>query len=186
MLGPFQAIIDSVNIEDVSGLPPGFTYSCTPSNCSFPGGTNGCILLEGQAPSNQLVGNYPLVVHLRAYGTILGTPSTLVDSSDDYSIVVDSTTGIGSIEKPSFSAGQNLPNPAKEFTLIPVTMVHPQEVSLTVSNIIGKKVISRMYDLQKGKTNIQLDLHGLQPGIYLYTFSDGVNSVTRRMIISKD
>ncbi len=185
-IGIFHVIIDSVNVENVVGLPPGFTYSCTPSNCSFPGGTNGCIFLQGQAPSNQMAGTYPLVVRLKEYGTLSGTPLNQLDSSTDYSIVVDSTTGIGTLEKSNFSAGQNLPNPAKESTIIPVMLVHPEIVSLTVSNIIGKKVIFQTYNLQKGKTNIQLDIHGLQPGIYLYTISNGTNTITRRMIVSND
>jgi hypothetical protein len=178
------AVIDSVNIEDVAGLPPGFTYSCSPSNCSFPGGTNGCISLNGTAPAT--TGIYPLVVRLRAYGSILGTPSSLADSSDDYRIVVDSTTGIGTLDKSVFNAYQNTPNPAKESTTIPVVLAHSSRVSLKVANIIGKVVLKKDYDLQRGKSNVEIDLRGMLPGIYLYTLTDGANTVTRRMIISND
>ncbi len=183
---PFTAIVDSIVIDNVSGLPPGFTYSCTPSSCSFPGGSNACILLEGPAPSSNLAGAYPLVVHTTIYFTLAGTPSSTTDNNDDYSIVIDPINGISYTDKQSFSVGQSQPNPAEDIVLIPVTLVRPDVVNLKIVNLIGKNVISRNFSLPKGKSNLSVDLHGLQPGIYLYTISNSVNSVSKRMIISND
>ena len=185
-VGPFHAFVDSIVIDDVTGLPTGFTYSCYPINCSFPGGSNACILLQGSPPTIPMIGTYPLVVHTTIYYKISGTPQNLVDNNNDYSIIIDTTTGISSPDKIYFNVGQNVPNPAKEYTVIPVTMVHSDEISLTVVNLIGRKVLSHIYNLQKGKTNITLELRSLLPGIYLYTFSNGVTSVVRRMIITND
>ena len=185
-VGTLTGIVDSIVVGNVTGLPSGFSYSCTPSGCSFPGGSDGCITLSGSAPSIQMVGTYPLVVQSIIYFKIFGTPQTLQNDILGYSIVIDTTTGISSLDKINFSAGQNSPNPAKDYTVIPLTISHPEEVSLTIVNLIGKKVLSRSYNLQKGKTNITLDLHNLQPGIYLYTFSNGLFSVARRMIITND
>ncbi len=185
-VGTLTGVVDSIVVENVTGLPSGFSYTCTPSSCSFPGGSDGCITLSGSAPTLQMVGSYPLVVQSTIYFKIFGTPQTLQNDILGYSIVIDTTTGISTLEKNNFSAGQNSPNPAKDYTVIPLTISHPEEVSLTIVNLIGKKVFSRSYNLQKGKTNITLDLHNLQPGIYLYTFSNGLTSVARRMIITND
>ena len=185
-LGTIPVPIDSVSIDNVSGLPPGFSYSCTPSNCNFPGGSDACITLTGPAPGAGMVGTYSIVVNVTGYGNLGGTPISNPDVIDDYAIVIDTATAVGTINKLTFSLGQNIPNPANEITVIPIVLTHPDDVSLTISNVIGKRVFRHTYSLQKGKTNIPVDLHDLLPGIYLYTLSTGSNSVTRRMIISND
>lgn len=183
-VGGLTGTVDSIVIENVTGLPTGFTYACSPSGCSFPGGSDGCILLTGSAPTAPMIGSYSLVVQSTIYYKLFGTPQTLQNDITGYTIVIDATTGILLNEKASFIAGQNIPNPAKDFTMIPLNVMHAQEVTLSVMNLIGKKVLSHTYQLQRGKTNVQLDLHNLQPGIYMYSFSNGVNTVTRRMIIT--
>jgi len=45
-LNGLPVVISNITITSVSGLPPGLTYSCNPSTCIFPGGSNGCILLS--------------------------------------------------------------------------------------------------------------------------------------------
>jgi hypothetical protein len=60
---PIHACFDSIVITNVSGLPPNYTFSCTPPSCGFPGGGDGCILLSGPAPtSGQLGMIYPIMV----------------------------------------------------------------------------------------------------------------------------
>ena len=185
-VGPLVATIDSIVIDDVTGLPPGFSYLCTPSNCSFTAGSNACILLQGPAPTAGMIGNYPLIVHTIVYYKIFGTPNFLLDNNDDYSITIESSTGISVNEKLTFGAGQNMPNPAKDYTLIPVTLLRNENVTFTLTDLIGQRIIDRTIFLQKGKTNIPVDLHNLQPGIYLYTVSNGKSTVAKRMIISRD
>ena len=43
----FSFDIDSVVLNDVVGLPPGMSYDCEPSSCSFPGGSSSCVLVSG-------------------------------------------------------------------------------------------------------------------------------------------
>jgi hypothetical protein len=185
-VGSQTGVVDSIVINDVTGLPTDFSYLCTPGSCSFPGGSNACILLQGLPPTISMVRNYPLIVHTTIYFKLGGTPLQLQDNNDDYSIRIDTTTGIGSIENVQFNVGQSLPNPAKENALIPVTLSRPDDVNLKIVNLIGKKVFSKTYSLPRGKTNIPVDLKELQPGIYLYTVSNSLNSIAKRMIISND
>jgi hypothetical protein len=183
----FTVPIDSVVVTNVTGLPAGYSYSCTPSNCSFPGGSDACILLQGPAPTSGMIGSYPIQVQVVAHGTVLGSPASIPANINSYSIIIDdSTTGISGIEKAAFFVGQNTPNPTRDLTVIPVVVNHSDAVTLTVSNLIGKKVFAQSYNLQKGKNNINVDVHALLPGIYLYSISNGKNTVTRRMIISND
>ena len=183
-VGGLTGIVDSIVIDNVIGLPNGYSYSCTPTGCSFPGGSDGCITLSGPGLSN--TGNYPLTVQSTIYYKIFGTPQTLQNDITGYYIVVDTTVGLSFPEKQIFSAGQSIPNPAKDFTTIPLFLPHSGEVTLSVINLIGKSVYTHTFYLQKGKTNIPLDLHGIQPGIYMYSLSNGTSTVTRRMIVSNN
>ncbi|MBK6398473.1 MAG: T9SS type A sorting domain-containing protein [Bacteroidetes bacterium] len=70
--------------------------------------------------------------------------------------------------------------------MIPVNVPRNAVVHFTVSNLLGKQVISRDVNLQKGSNSIPVNLQSLQPGIYLYNISYGGNSVTRRMIVSEN
>jgi hypothetical protein len=178
--------IDSINILNVTGLPAGFSYTCTPSNCSFPGGSDACVYLQGPAPTAAMINTYPIVVSIRAFGVVLGTPTHLDADITGYKIVIDTTTGIGGIEAVNFSIGQSNPNPARDIVNIPVSLIRNSAVTISISNLLGKKIIQQTHNLSRGKNNITLDVHGLQPGIYLYSITDGKANVTRRMIISND
>src|SRR5689334_1207210 len=58
MVGPITVpvTIDDVTVNTVTGLPPGYSYSCNPANCVFPGGSDACVLLQGPAPTGAEVG----------------------------------------------------------------------------------------------------------------------------------
>ena len=96
------------------------------------------------------------------------------------------STGIPGLETSSFSVGQNTPNPAHEFTNIAVNLTRNSDVNIKVTNLIGKKVIDRSFNFNRGINYINLDLHGLPAGIYLYTVTEGKLIITRRMIVSND
>lgn len=183
----FPATIDSIKINSVTGLPPsGFTYACTPSSCVFPGGSDACIQLTGPAPTSGMIGVYPLKVNITIYGQAFGIPQQVLDTNDSYIIYIENNVGIAPITNLAFSVGQNTPNPAASTTLIPVNIPRNAVVHFTVSNLLGKHVISRDLNLQKGSNNISVNLQDLQPGIYLYNITYGGNSVTRRMIVSEN
>lgn len=182
----FPATIDSIKINSVSGLPAGFTYDCTPSNCVFPGGSDACIQLTGAAPNSGMMGVYPLTVNMAIYGQAFGIPQTVLDTNDSYIIYIEHNVGITPITNLNFTVGQNTPNPASVSTLIPVNVPRSAVVHFTVSNLLGKQIISKDVNLQKGSNTIPVNLQNLQPGIYLYNITYGGNSVTRRMIVSEN
>ncbi len=39
--------IDSIVIDNVTGLPPGMSIACNPSGCSYIGGSTGCAIITG-------------------------------------------------------------------------------------------------------------------------------------------
>ena len=121
------ATIVSIDVTGVTGLPPGFTYTCTPSNCVFPGGTNDCMQIQGPAPTTGMIGNYPLVFDLTIHGEVFGTPQTIPDVVDNYTIVIESTTGLWSLSSGNFAVKQNAPNPFSRYTCLLYTSPSPRD-----------------------------------------------------------
>ncbi len=52
--------ISWIRIDNISGLPAGLTYSCTPSSCQFNAGANGCVNITGTTTAP--VGSYELII----------------------------------------------------------------------------------------------------------------------------
>jgi hypothetical protein len=178
------AVIQTITVTDVTGLPAGFTYVCTPSNCVFPGGTNACLLLQGPAPTVGMIGSYPILVQLSIRGTVFGVPQTIPDVVDNYTIVIESTTGLWSVSNGTFAVKQNAPNPFSRQTNIPLNSKVNGKILLKVSDLLGNVVLSEEREVLRGINNLSLDAAKFEAGIYLYTISDGKNSVTRRFVVS--
>ena len=67
---------------------------------------------------------------------------------------------------------QNKPNPANQWTIIPLSLENNGELKLF--NLEGKEI--RSMRVNKGTSEIKLDLDGLKPGIYLYRIISGEQS----------
>lgn len=178
------AVIDSINVTGVTGLPAGFSYACNPGNCSFPGGTDGCFVLEGSAPTSGQIGSYPLVVNLMVYGRVLGVPQTLPSSNDNYTLYIDQNVGLGSVVPSGFFVSQNLPNPFGNITEVIVGSPSADRIVVTIADLLGNIVRTESYQVQKGQNRIQFRADEFQSGVYLYTITNGKQSYTRRMIVS--
>lgn len=176
-------LITSIDVDNVTGLPPGITYSCTPASCSFPGGSNGCMLLSGTPTTS---GVYPLDVTLTANGTLLGfpvPPQTTVLTY--YSITIDVNNGISATMAPGyfdFSALQ--PNPAQEFTEVIFATPLPMEVRVTIYNVIGKEVYSIPVSAKSGYNTTRIATGSLTAGIYLVAIDNGSTVLTKKLIVT--
>ncbi|MBC8048380.1 MAG: T9SS type A sorting domain-containing protein [Fimbriimonadaceae bacterium] len=64
----------NITLNSVSGLPPGFTYTCNPATCVFPGNAKSCIKISGN-PSTAGAGTYNITAYVTAKLThwLLGT-----------------------------------------------------------------------------------------------------------------
>lgn len=182
-----NATVDSIVVTGSAGLPPGFNYSCTPSSCHFPGGSNGCIQIQGSAPTSGMAGTYPIRVFIVAYGhaPIVGNAS-LPDTIDGYSIIIDHPTGISQVPSNKFEVFQNAPNPFRETTEIAFNSPGTDLFTLKVSNLLGKVVYFKSIVAQKGTNKIYFSGKEYEAGIYIYSISNSKNTITRRMIVSNE
>jgi hypothetical protein len=79
---------------------------------------------------------------------------------------------------------QNYPNPFNPTTTIEFTLPHPQDVQLTVYNILGQQVqllTDRAYSA--GIHQVRFDGYGLASGVYIYRLVAGDDIVSRKMIL---
>ncbi|MCD4745851.1 MAG: T9SS type A sorting domain-containing protein [Bacteroidales bacterium] len=83
-----------------------------------------------------------------------------------------------------FNISQNFPNPFHNKTFVLATLEKNTSLSLKIFNIIGQEV--RYVDLglvNKGEFRFDIRKDNLPVGVYYYTVSDGLQSITRKMII---
>ena len=187
---PVPVTIDDVTINSVTGLPPGYTYSCTPANCVFPGGADACVLLQGPAPTPQQVGMvYQLSVEATATGHITGTGTAVPPETqiiDYYYIQVDDNVGIHSLNGNKFDVSQNTPNPFSGLSEVNFNSPHAALTTIKVSNMLGEEVSSKVILSKTGINKIMFNAKDFEPGIYFYTISSDKNSVTKRMIVNNE
>lgn len=79
---------------------------------------------------------------------------------------------------------QNYPNPFKNQTTVQVNTLDRSDLSLVVTNLVGKKVL----EIDKGQVDagvhyFNIQANNLPKGMYLYTVYSGKNSETKKMIV---
>lgn len=182
--GTLTLNINYFRADSVHGLPPGFDYACSPSNCEFPGGGNGCISLYGPALSS--TGTYDLTVFVtpNLNHSLLGDFDGPVSEITDYSIVVDQDAAVEVFNKNTFQLGQNIPNPFSGTTTIKFSHPSIQEMTFVVYDMLGKVVHQEKFMSEIGINDFKFDALDLNSGVYMYTLNDGNKSFTKRMVVS--
>jgi hypothetical protein len=180
------ATIDSMVVTGVTGLPSGFYYTCTPSSCSFPGGSDACILLEGPAPAASAVGVYPITVDILAYGRVLGLGALSVPASiTRYTIYIDNNTGINPIGNPArLTVSEFTPNPVRSFSRLTVGSPDNGTARIQLLDLLGNTVREDYQQLDRGWNTVTISAEDLRPGIYMAKVYFGKEAVIRRMIVS--
>ncbi len=87
-------------------------------------------------------------------------------------------------EKPTFSIGQNFPNPAIGLTKVNVYIQNSGDLSLKVTNLTGQTLMSmEKSNVLAGVNKFVIDASQLSSGIYFYTVKQGDKSITKKMIV---
>lgn len=190
------ATLTSVTVTQITGLPPGMSYVCSPSNCVFPGNSTGCVLLTG-TPTQ--AGCYPIQVTASVVVN-LGFPLTLTQHfpsqtgdpltiAGEYVVRVDCPASCppNGLQNPSRIKGllmqQVAPISAGQIANILIESDETRTLQFNVTSIVGKNVESKRVELNSGKNTIEFDTNGLPAGIYMYSVSDSKATVTKRLIV---
>ena len=87
--------------------------------------------------------------------------------------------------KEVFVVSQNYPNPFNSNTEVMIWLNANSNITVEITDINGKVVSTQSFgELNAGNHILNLDSNGLSAGIYFYTVSTGVYSVTRKMSIN--
>ncbi len=178
--------ITDFTLTSVMGLPAGFSYACVPTNCVFPGGTAGCFHISGTA-TDGMAGTYPLTVVMTAHVVYASFTIPIADTVRGYRIVIDSAShaGVPTLVGPAkFDVYQNAPNPFNGTTEIDYSSAMSGKVNLKVFNVLGSTVMNRTYDAKTGMNQVFINSKELAPGIYMYSLSNGIQTITKRMIVT--
>ena len=185
MIGPVpvNVTIVSITLSSFTGLPPGLTYSCTPSSCIFPGGSNGCVQISG---TPTVAGTFSLTAITATVGSTIIGNITQYDTIAYYNIsVTGSATGIDESTGLSFAMDQNTPNPCNEMADIRFVLPQMGEVEFRMFNLIGKEVYRSLINGEQGENNLKVDSRDFAPGVYMYTMTWNGETISKRMVISR-
>ena len=98
--------------------------------------------------------------------------------------VKTNAAGVHELNNGTISVAQNQPNPFSDHTIIHYELIQNAKITLNVFDVSGKKMISICEgDMTKGKHDIDLRTSELEAGIYFYTISSDLFSVTRKMVL---
>lgn len=183
----FYATLDSIHLDDITGLPAGLTYECSESDCMYTGGSEGCFKISGTSNEN---GTFPIAIMVTAYGLATGTPLGDVtlqtfgtQNFAQYSLVMGNV-GVQTLTNSKFDMLQNVPNPFNGNTTIKFNSPSTETVSFFVFDVIGRQVHSSKINAVTGTNTISYSSEKVAPGAYFYTLSNSKTKITKRMIVS--
>ena len=179
---PVTVTIVSIQVNSFTGLPPGLTYSCNPSSCIFPGGSNGCVEISGTPTT---AGVYPLTAIVTTSGSLGGFPILQTDTITYYVITVNGATGIAEYNTQGFALSQNTPNPFSEVTNITFLSPLQTEIEFRIFNMIGKEVHVRNISADAGINTLRLDSRDFSPGVYMYSITLAGKTLSHRMVVTR-
>lgn len=119
-------------------------------------------------------GNYTLTVSHK---------NTLVNDSQDFSIIVTGITNYGTLSNSSFEIKSISfwPNPVKTNLNITSSEINfSKDVQVAVYDIVGREVM-RLDDFES-TNNLNIDMSSLSRGIYILNLNDGSRSLQKRII----
>lgn len=83
-----------------------------------------------------------------------------------------------------FLVHQNAPNPFTESTNIYIESPTDTELYITISDITARVYVDKKVTMKAGKTNVSIDSKHLGgPGVYYYTINNGIEVVSKKMIL---
>jgi len=169
---------------DISTVGLGFTCNNNgdlSNPCAFLGGEQYCADLTG---TPTMAGVFPLQIAVTGWiNSFIGTVEVPYVFSD-YSLTIVDPDFVVERTKAEVTTLTNIPNPVVRSTDIIFELTKSQQVTLTVHNLLGEAVSTRVVQAKKGKNTVSFDASGLNQGIYLYSVSTGEKKITRRMVVN--
>ena len=178
--------IQQIELTDVTNLPPSFSYDCLAPNCTFAGGTTTCAILSSASPTASEIGLHQIFMYTTTTvdAGLLGT-QTQNDTIDYYYINVTNTTStVSQFNDFTFELKDVFPNPVNSNSKIQFISGNSTDIVFSVFNHLGEKIEERNIATTRGVNNIEISASNYANGMYLYSINNGIQIVSKRMIIA--
>jgi hypothetical protein len=173
--GPQTVPINWIRVDGFDGLPAGFDYVCSTSDCVFPGGTNGCAVLYGTA-SNSIAGqDFPLVGHTTSevdmgFLGLQEVPSTVNGYLLPVSPVLSTENLFNNSSVEVIHKGNTLE----------VNISSSEGIEVRLMDLTGK-ILSRF--MSNNEKNLTVNLSNQATGIYIYQIVYGDDLISGKILI---
>ncbi|MCX6352490.1 MAG: T9SS type A sorting domain-containing protein [Bacteroidetes bacterium] len=114
------------------------------------------------------------------------TPNDIMYAEYDVADILSDKflNGVEENNKPVLAIGDAYPNPTTGDVTIPVSIYKSQNVSVSVTDILGKIVYAENYGtLSTGTSNLNINLNKVSKGLYFYTLKAGNTTVTDKLMV---
>ena len=178
--------IQQIELTDVTNLPPSFSYDCLAPNCTFAGGTTTCAILSSASPTASEIGLHQIFMYTTTTvdAGLFGT-QTQNDTIDYYYINVTNTTStVSQFNDFTFELKDVFPNPVNSNSKIQFISGNSTDIVFSVFNHLGEKIEERNIANTRGVNNIEISASNYANGMYLYSINNGIQVVSKRMIIA--
>ena len=184
----FPTTIDSINLTNVTGLPPNFVYTCNPPNCSFPGGTIKCANIYSTIdPTVSDIGLWPVTFECLSYVTIPfigGTTQVFIETGYVIEVLDNLSSVIHPFNNQTFELKNPSPNPVENQAIIQFISGKPDNIMFRIYNLLGKQVYLREIRATKGTNLIDINTTAFPKGIYMYSINNGEKVISKRMLVA--
>jgi hypothetical protein len=178
--------LDYISLYSVDGIPPGITFSCDTSNCTWPGGAQGCATISGTPTTN---GTYP--INLKVVGCVtisFGLNSVPVCDTVEFSdyIIQIGPVGINDskqLASSSLKLNDAIPNPSDQISYISYNSLSSENISFQITNLLGATLLQENFISNIGLNSISVNTSIFPNGVYLYSISNGLFRSTKRLIV---
>lgn len=211
--GTGPVTIEWIRFDSAVNMPCGIMWSSSKAGNQYNGGENGCIMFEGT--TTDTTGQYKIDLWVSAKVSISpvpipqpasvigilpilrvengGTPCVAVDTSSNSPLDRSSTCNSGemtfsSINNIGFDEVSNLgiyPNPIVDAGTVGFNSEVAGSFNVNIFDMKGQMVQSYPVEVSQGANMQVIDARDMSSGLYLYTMTDGVRSISKQFIVSK-
>ena len=179
VISGFVLPIDSAGIVSINGLPTGLSYVSNSPTDFWPGGSYGCVVIQGTVASAD-TGHYYATVD----GIIYFFGQSMSFAYAYHVDVIDSShVSISKAENQEFNMSECMPNPMNSSTKITYFSSKISDFQLEVYNALGEMVQRKDLQSQMGLNEITIKRENLESGIYFVRLSNGEQGAIRRLIV---
>jgi hypothetical protein len=178
-----HAVADSAKILLVLGVPNGYSFGCTPVNCTWPGGHLGCALIQGLTAINDsaVVGEYRIQIAIQTWFRVGPIPYNRVDTTSYLFKIVSYN---GQFELSEFKPLSVYPNPSTGSFNIDMRDIQSEQNSLQVYSSDGKMIMEKQFGRPAAFLSKEtIELMPEQKGIYFIRLLSGEQVYQQKVLI---